>query len=259
MSSKSYWDAHCHLADPKFSEGLMGILDRSEKAGVNQWLQGGIGPEDWEEQKKISRFRPHRIHLAFGLHPWWVATHDEGEIISALKKLESELPQAVCLGELGLDYMPKFLAKAQLQQEVFRAQLLLNARWNKPLVLHVVRAHEDALSILRAGPSKKGLVHAFSENRSVLKKYLDLGFLISVGDAVRKQGYQKLKETLQFIPLERLVVETDACGGPTEPADLVAIASVISEMRGDISPEALLENSAENLQSLLGPYLSQRV
>lgn len=257
MSFKGYIDAHCHLADSKFSSDLENLLQRSEKVGVVEWLQGGIGPEDWEEQKRISKLRPGKIHLAFGIHPWWVASQEEGKAVAALKKLETELPKARCLGELGLDYMPQFSSKSDLQKEVFRAQLLLNEQFKKPLVLHVVHAHDDAIKILKSSHSRRGLVHAFSEGKDILKKYLDLGFLISVGGAVTRKGYRKLKETLKSIPLESLVVETDACDGHNEPSTLISIAQAISELRKDVSPEEILQMSAQNVRALL--YLSQRV
>ncbi|MFM8270202.1 MAG: TatD family hydrolase [Pseudomonadota bacterium] len=252
MSSSRYIDAHCHLADPAFRSDLEAILNRSEKAGVVEWVQGGIGPDDWETQKKIAKLRLGKIHLAFGIHPWWLASHSEGEVISAIKQLETELPNAQFLGELGLDYLPKYKAKAEIQKEIFRAQLLLNEIFKKPLVLHIVQAHSDALAILKESSSRSGLVHAFSEGKDVLRKYLDLGFLISVGEAVTRKGFQKLKDALPFIPADRLVVETDACEGRNEPETLISIAQAISQIRKDLSVEAILEVSSRNLRPLLG-------
>jgi len=262
MNSSSFIDAHCHLADPKFASDLEAVLGRSEKAGVGEWIQGGVGPEDWESQKKIAKLRPGKIHLSYGLHPWWVANHNEGEVITALKKLEAELGKAQCLGELGLDFLPRFKLKAQLQKEVFRAQLILNQNFKKPLILHVVQAHSDALAILKDFRHQPGLVHAFSEGKEVLKQYLDLGFLISVGGAVTRRGYEKLKKSLSFIPLDRLVIETDAPDqtpevagfskeSRNEPCTLVSLAEVISQLRKDTTPRALLESSSRNLRALL--------
>jgi TatD DNase family protein len=262
MISSLYIDAHCHLADPKFSLDLEAVLDRSEKAGVGEWIQGGVGPEDWEAQKKISRLKKGLIHLAFGLHPWWVASQSEGNVISALKQLENELGKARCLGELGLDFLPQFKSKAQVQKEVFRAQLILNEKFKKPLILHIVQAHSEAIHTLKEFRHQRGLVHAFSEGKEVLRQYLDLGFLISVGGAVTRKGYQKLKESLSFIPPERLVIETDAPdqtpevagfskGIRNEPCTLVPIAEAISQIRKDLSPEALLDSSSRNLRALL--------
>ena len=262
MISNSYIDAHCHLADPKYSSDLESVLGRSEKAGVGEWILGGIGPKDWEAQKKISKLRAGKIHMAFGLHPWWVASHDEGEVMTAVKRLESELGKAQCLGELGLDFLPQFKDKAQLQKEVFRIQLMLNENFRKPLILHVVHAHGEAITVLKGFRHCQGLVHAFSEGKGVLKQYLDLGFLISVGGAVTRKGYQKLKECLSLIPLDRLVIETDAPDqtpevagfskeSRNEPCTLVPIAEAIYQIRKDSSPEALLASSSRNLRALL--------
>ena len=262
MISRAYIDAHCHLADELFSKDLESILDASEKVGVTAWIQGGIDPEDWKKQRKIAKLRPGQIFLAYGLHPWWIATQRESEVVSALKRLEKELPTAHLIGELGLDYLPRFQETKKLQQEAFRLQLLLNENCQKPLVLHIVQAHAEAIQTLKSFPNQKGLVHAFSEGKEVLKKYLDLGHLISVGGAITRAGYHKLKDALKYIPKECLVLETDApdqtpeLPGLTresrnEPKYLIEIARAVAEIRKNETAEELLKSSSHNLSALL--------
>lgn len=262
MISRGYIDAHCHLADELFARDIESVLEASEEALVTAWIQGGIGPKDWSQQRKIAKLRPGRVFLAFGLHPWWIASQPESQVVSALKELEKKLPEAHFLGELGLDYLPRFEASKNLQKEAFRLQLLLNENFKKPLVLHVVQAHSEALQILKDFPNQKGLVHAFSEGKEVLKKYLDLGYLISIGGAVTREGYKKLKEALKYIPKDRLVLETDApdqtphLPGLTkesrnEPRYLIGIARSVAEIRKSETAEELLESSSHNLRALL--------
>jgi len=262
MISKGYIDAHCHLADKLFSKDLPDVLLASEQAFVTHWIQGGVEPEDWKRQKKIAELRQGRIFLSFGLHPWWIASQTESHVVSALKQLEEELPQAHFLGEVGLDFLPQFQKSKNLQQEAFRIQLQLNESFKKPLVLHVVQAHAEALALLKGFSRQKGLVHAFSEGKEILKGYLDLGFLISVGGAITRIGYKKLKDSLQFIPKDSLVFETDApdqtpdLPGLTkqsrnEPRYLIEIVKVAAEIRKKETVEELLESSSRNLRALL--------
>lgn len=262
MTSDGFIDAHCHLADSRFDSDFEAVIQRSQAAGVTGWIQGGVGPEDWEKQKVLQqRLKPH-CYLAFGVHPWWASQNSESAVVAALKTLEQALPEAHFLGECGLDQAPRFANKIHWQLEVFRLQLFLNQTFKKPLILHVVQAHAEALNALKGHSAFGGIVHAFSEGKEVLKKYLDLGFLISVGGAVTRPGYRKLKEVLQTIPLDRLVVETDAPDqtpllenldreSRNEPCYLVGIARVLAQTRGGLSGTELLQKSTENLSQLL--------
>lgn len=251
--SNSFFDAHCHLGDTRFQSCLEEVLLRSEAAGVREWMLGGIGPEDWALQKEIKKQRFNKIHLSFGLHPWWIAGHQKAEVDFAFETLVSELPNAEALGELGLDWMPQYEMSRNLQIEFFEKQLILNQEFKKPLVLHIVRAHSDALAILKKQrKGEKALVHGFTEGKEILKNYLDLGFLISVGESVVRPGYRKLKECLSVIPRDQLVLETDApTKTPNEPKDLILVAKAICELRKDCTPSELLESSSENMRKFL--------
>lgn len=251
--SNSFFDAHCHLGDARFQSSLEEVLLRSEKAGVREWMLGGIGPEDWELQKEIKKRRWNEIHLSFGLHPWWISGHSKAELDSAFEKLVSALIDAEALGEVGLDWMPQFEMSRPLQIEFFEKQLALNNELGKPLVLHIVRAHPEALDRLKKQKkNNRALVHGFTEGKEILKPYLDLGFLISVGESVQRQGYRKLKECLSFIPIEQLVLETDSpTKTPNEPKDLIEVAEAVCEIRKDCKPIELLESSSENMRKFL--------
>jgi TatD DNase family protein len=253
--SKSFFDSHCHLGDSRFKDHLEEVLLRSENSGVREWMLGGIGPEDWDLQKEIKKSRPSQIHLSFGLHPWWIAEHPEEEAEEAFEKLVSVIPQADALGEVGLDFMPQFESSRQRQINYFEKQLFLNLSHEKPLVLHIVKAHSEVLTILHIQSKRsRAMVHGFTEGKEILKKYLELGFLISVGESVAKKGYRKLKECVSFIPIDQLVLETDApTKTPNEPKDLIEVAKAVAELRRDLSATQLLEHSSENMQRFLNP------
>lgn len=270
----TYIDAHCHLADPRFGDGLGKVLERSRAAGIGAWVQGGVDPEDWDRQLAIQKKYPDQIYTAFGLHPWWVAKASREEFEQALGQLADRFKQADGLGELGLDYGPRLgpsEKQKQWQRECFERQLELLQATPKPLILHIVRAHEDALKILQKSasclPSKtgrferEGLVHSFSGPHEIARKYLDLGLSLSISGGIARKGFETLKRAVSYIPLDRLLVETDSPDQPltepqlNEPTALIEIARAIAVLRsqhGGESAERILEQSARNITRIFG-------
>lgn len=233
-------DAHCHLADPGFAGDIDAIIARSRAAGVRRWLQGGVDPDDWDRQLDLVSRYGDDIWPAFGLHPWRANT-------GALARLEGLLDRARAFGELGLDFSAKHEATAEAQRRCLSVQLEMARSAKKPLVLHVVRAHAEMQETLRKhGPFPYGgLVHAFSGSFEIAKRYLDMGFLISVGEAMLRPGYRTLKQSLAAVSGEGLVVETDT----SEPAKLLAIAEAVGAARGE-PRDAVLDRSTKNLEAL---------
>jgi TatD DNase family protein len=275
-----YIDAHCHLADPRFAESLDDVLARSREAGIGAWVQGGVDPADWDRQLEIQKKHPGQIYTSFGLHPWWVARSSKAEFGRALELLAARLRQADGLGELGLDYGPKLEMKLEAsvgdtrawQRDAFERQLGLLEANPKPLVLHVVRAHEDALKILQKYSKggifeRGGLVHSFSGPREIAQKYLDLGLSLSISGGIVRKGFETLKRAVSYIPLDRLLVETDSPdqglpdqsskGELNEPTALIEIAHAIAKLRskhGGESAERILEQSARNITRIFGGH-----
>jgi TatD DNase family protein len=271
MTTPKYIDAHCHLADPRFAGKLNEVLARSREAGIGAWVQGGVDPADWDRQLEIRKQNPGQIYTSFGLHPWWVAKAPRVEFDGSLAQLAVRLKDADGLGELGLDYSPKLevlgASNHDWQKEAFERQLELLSVTPKPLVLHIVRAHEDALKILMnraaSGPFERGgLVHSFSGPREIAQKYLDLGFSLSISGGIARKGFETLKRAVSYIPLDRLLVETDSPDQPldgaselNEPTSLIKIARAIADLRtkvGGESAERILEQSARNITRIFG-------
>jgi len=248
MISKTpqYIDAHCHLTDPALFENIEEVIKKSVEEGVETYVQGGTHPAEWQLQVELKKRFGRAIVLAFGLHPWWISKQTPDIVHDALKTLNQELQEASFLGELGLDWGEKYQHSQALQLEAFQIQLEINQKHQKPLVLHVVKAHSEAVFELKKTEQKKGLVHAFSEGKEVLKAYLDLGFYISVGGALLKPGYKKLKEVLAYIPFDRLLIETDTLG----PFELRSIANELARLTSQKSGEEILFCSKQNLLAL---------
>jgi TatD DNase family protein len=265
-------DAHCHLADPKYTEtDLETIIQRSQKARVGRWIQGGICPEDWDRQLILQKKYGRSIITCFGLHPWWVAERQgsqqaRGEIEEALKTLETRISEACALGELGLDFHPRFQNpnSQEIQRFAFERQLEIAKNNQKPLVLHIVRAHAEALEILKKWspyPSS-GIIHSFSGSLEIAKEYLELGFSISIGGSITKQGFQKLKKAINYLPQDKIVIETDSPDQTpeladvrsdqlNEPANLVGIAMSVAQWCQSDYKE-ILNTSTDNLKRIFG-------
>src|SRR4051812_44234082 len=111
----TFIDAHCHLADPRFSDSLDAVILRSEAANVYGWVLGGVSPEDWERQVQIQKQYGAGVVTSFGLHPGWVSDRTEAEVREALLKLESQIAQAQAIGELGLDFGPRHSQSKSLE------------------------------------------------------------------------------------------------------------------------------------------------
>jgi TatD DNase family protein len=255
-----YWDAHCHLADPRIESTLDSILGRAQAAGFGVFVQGGVGPEDWERQSRLAAKYPAQILPVYGLHPWWVAENGEG-CPQAFEKLRDWLPQGVGLGELGLDHGPRCAPESRpLQWVMYKKQLELGRDSGKPLVLHVVKAHAEALDELRRLKPPggwKGIVHSFTQGPDTARAYVELGLTISVGAAVCRKGFESLKRAVVGVPLEHWVMESDApdqpgprfAGGLNEPSAVRDAAEAVAALRG-ISADEVLARSQKTLEGI---------
>src|SRR6218665_1766740 len=99
-------DAHGHLADVRWQGQEERIISEARAKGIHFFMQGGVGPEDWQRQRELKNQYPAHIGLCFGLHPYWVIDHDEDHCEQALDLLAQTLPEALGLGEAGLDFRP---------------------------------------------------------------------------------------------------------------------------------------------------------
>jgi len=260
-------DAHCHLADPILDETRAELLKKSESLGITHWIQGGVDPDDWTRQEALKKIWGEQIITCFGLHPWWVVTHSREELEHAFAELEQRATHASILGEMGLDQsrrLPPAHASVsdgfKHQKTAFRYQLKLASQLGKPVILHIVRAHEEALQILEkeAISGFSGLVHSFSGVQAQAKRYIDLGLTISVSGGVAQKGFQSMKKAVKLLPKESLVVETDSPDQPlpgldglpgalNEPSELIRVAQAVGEIRSE-SYTAVLDQSAANLR-----------
>jgi TatD DNase family protein len=229
-------DTHCHLDDPSLASRLPAALAAARSAGVTKYLVPGIAPEGWPGIARLADGAP-GVFAAFGLHPMLAGRYDA----PLLELLRSFAGRAVAIGEIGLDYLAAAIPRDR-QQAAFRAQLRLAVAMGLPVLLHCRKAFRDLLAILREEQVEQvgGVMHAFSGSPEIARHCIDLGLVISVAGPVTWHNAVRPPEVVRQVPLEHLVLETDAPdmapepyrGQGNEPAFLVETARKVAELKG---------------------------
>lgn len=257
-----YVDGHCHLTDQRLAYVLDQVLAEAKAQNIFYFMQGGIDPEDWQRQLDLQKQHPHAIGCSFGVHPYFVASHSEEECETALNQLAMMAGQAQALGEMGLDFRPHIMKDSQdLQFDVFEAQIELAMLLKKPMILHIVQAHPEALRMFEVLGVRgaKGMVHAFNGSLETAQSWINKGFLISVGGAVTHDKNHKLQKAVAQIPLEALCLESDSPdqkpadwpGSLNSPLSLFNVALKIAKIRG-MNASEILKISTSNFERVFG-------
>ncbi|WP_022961770.1 TatD family hydrolase [Halopseudomonas pelagia] len=252
-----YIDTHTHLDFPEFDSDRQQVLTRCAAAGVDRLVILGVFRENWDRLWRMVA-ADNRLFAAFGLHPIYLAQHQQQHLHDLAEYLErlAAHPQCCAVGEIGLDYFLPELNRER-QQRLFCAQLSLAADANLPVLLHVRRAHADTIAILkRYRLPRAGIVHAFAGSLEEAQEYIRLGFKLGLGGAATWPQAKKLHRTVAALPLDSLVLETDSPDmAPSfhayqrnSPEYLPQICLALAALRGEsaeILASACLHNSCE--------------
>ncbi len=254
-------DSHCHLDGPRFEQDREAVIGRALEAGVERMLTigSGDGPPDLEAALRVAaRYAP--VWATVGVHP-----HDAAKASGAtLAELESLLrhPKVLGLGEIGLDYHYDH-APRDVQQAVFRDQLLVARAAGAPVIIHTREAWNDTFAILEehwAPSGLPGIMHCFSGGPAEAARCLAMGFYISIAGVVTFPRSEELRAAARMTPEDRLLVETDAPylapapyrGKRNEPAFIVETAKRVAAERG-ASYEELCRTVVRNFDRLFPP------
>ncbi len=258
-----YTDAHTHWTDLRMPQIDQMQIMVDEK--ITTFLEAGVNPEGWLRQIELQKKYPKNFKLALGLHPYFVAENEIQACEEALDQLSHIINFASAIGETGLDFRDQYTTKTVEDDLVdrqilfFENQIQLAIQCHKPLVLHVVKAHEDALKILKLWDANQvgGMVHAFNSSYDIAKKYMDLNCLISIGGAVTYPKNKNLIDAVKKIPLEKLLIESDAPDQPplgftqelNSSLSVLNVASSIAEIKG-IAVEEVASQTSNNFKTL---------
>lgn len=230
-------DSHCHLDAAEFDADRDAVIARARDAGVVHQVIPAIEAAGWPALRALCRDQPD-LHPAYGLHPMYLARHREAHLDELREWLANERPVAV--GECGLDYFVEDLDPAT-QQHYFDAQLRLAREFDLPLIIHARRAVDAVIAAVRRVGDLRGVVHSFSGSPEQARQLWNAGFLIGLGGPVTYERAQRLRGLVASMPLEHLLLETDAPDQPdaairgqrNEPARVSVICRTIAQLRGE--------------------------
>ena len=252
-SMTSFIDTHCHL-DKLDSTPEEAIIE-AKQAGVQRMVTVSVDEPSLDFVSSMVQQFP-EVYGSVGLHP-----HDAAELTEDLeqkiRKLALEEKKLIAIGETGLDYHYMY-SSAEVQQQVFSKQLQLAVELNLPVIMHSREAETDTLNILQEIPvTPLGVAHSFTSSFEMAKTLIEMGWYIGINGIVTFKNAEDLREVVSWLPLDRLLLETDSPflaptpfrGKPNKPAHIPAIATFIAELRG-ISLEQLSEQTSANAQRL---------
>uniref|UniRef100_A0ACD5V4S2 Uncharacterized protein n=1 Tax=Avena sativa TaxID=4498 RepID=A0ACD5V4S2_AVESA len=209
-SAMRLFDAHCHLQDPRIAAAAPSLIRAATASGVSRFAVNGTSEKDWHLVKQMAQEHP-AVVPCFGLHPWWVPERSP-DWMDSLRRFLAETPEAA-VGEIGLDKGShgKTIDFGD-QVEVFQRQLELAKELEKPVSVHCVRAFGDLLEILkRTGPFPAGvLLHSYLGSAEMVPSLANLGCYFSLSGFLAGMKSTKTKKMLKAIPLDRILLETDA-------------------------------------------------
>ncbi len=251
-------DSHCHLDFDVFEGRLDGLLADARAAGVGTMLTIGTKLNEFPGVRAIAEGHAD-IFCSVGVHPHEAEAH-EGLAASNLIAL-SDHPRVVGLGETGLDYHYEHSPR-EIQRTSFAAHLEAAQATGLPVIVHSRNADTDTAEMLEAAAARgplKGVIHCFTGGAELARRCVDIGFRISFSGIVTFKNADDLRETARQVPLDRLLVETDAPylapvpnrGKPNEPAFVVHTAAHLAELRG-MTLDALADATTNNFFALFG-------
>ena len=257
-------DSHCHLADPAYVPDLAAVVTRAREAGVRAALcvlaAGDAG--EAERGRAVADLWP-EARFAVGAHPHEArAFADRLDRVGAdVRDLVANTPRVVAIGEIGLDYHYD-LSPRDVQRAVFGAQVALARDMGLPVVIHAREADADTISVLRSEGRGDvgGVFHCFSGGRDLARQALDLGFFVSFSGILTFPRASALREVAAWIPLDRLLVETDCPylapvpfrGRRNEPAWVARVAAAIADVRR-VPVETIASATSDTFERLCAP------
>ncbi|MCO5606842.1 hypothetical protein L7F22_061033 [Adiantum nelumboides] len=204
------FDVHCHLQDPRIVNALPSLLDAARHSGVKWFAVNGTCEDDWEEVKKLSE-EHNEIIPCFGLHPWYVERRSD-QWLKRLRSMLDNMPTAA-MGEAGLDKGARGREiSIAMQVDVLKQQLVLAKDLQRPISVHCVRAFGELQDILKElGPFPHGVIlHSFLGSAEMVQPLAKQGAFFSFSGFLTALSAKKAKKMLQEVPLDRILIETDA-------------------------------------------------
>ncbi|MCW8806749.1 MAG: TatD family hydrolase [Rhodanobacter sp.] len=248
-------DSHVHLDAAAFDPDREAVIASARQAGVETMIVPAVDFASWPRIRSLCADH-HGLLPAYGLHPMYLAQHAPEHVDALSSWLDDG--DAVALGEIGLDFHLAALDKP-LQREYFARQLQLARARDLPVIVHARGALEEVMLTLRQTPGLRGVVHSFSGSEQQAQQLWRMGFHLGIGGPVTYERAQRLHRIVAQMPLEFLLLESDAPDQPdahhrgqrNEPARVIEVLRQIAGLRG-ASEDEIASATSENARRLFG-------
>ena len=246
-------DSHSHLDATEFDADRTQVLARARAAGVTRQIVPAVAYATFDTLRTLCNAEK-GLYPAYGLHPMYLAEHRPEHLEELARWIENEKPGAI--GECGLDFYVEGL-DADTQRLYFRRQLELARDCGLPVILHARRALDEVIAGVRRIGKLSGVVHSFSGSTEQAQQLWKSGFYLGIGGPLTYPRARRLREIVTTMPLEFLLLETDAPDQPlhghqgarNEPALLADVCACVAELRG-VSYDAIAEATMKNCERL---------
>lgn len=246
-------DSHSHIDVDAFDADRAQVLQRAREAGVARHIVAGVMLESFDKLRDVCAAHA-GLHPAYGLHPTFLAHHRPAHLERLAQWLEREKPVAV--GECGLDFYVEGLDRDQ-QHAYFEAQLRLAREFELPVIIHGRRAFDAVIAALRRVGGLRGVVHSFAGSQEQAQQLWKLGFCLGIGGPVTYERAHRLREIVAQMPLQYLLLETDAPDQPlhghqgarNEPALLREVCATVATLRQQ-DPQQIAAATTDNCRRL---------
>ncbi|MEK7388833.1 MAG: TatD family hydrolase [Elusimicrobiota bacterium] len=240
-----FTDTHVHLGDPQFDADRNEVFSRAAAAGVKRIVEIADHPDEWSRAVEIARSRPNEVRCALGLHPYYADQFD-GDFPQRLRAALAAAPEAVAIGEIGLDYSKTDIPH-DVQLKAFSALVRSGMDWDVPLVVHCRDAYQDLVPILEdlcarvpATRRFRGVIHCFTGTPDDAAACVRLGFALGADGPITYKKNDSLREAFRRTGPDCTVLETDcpylppqsSRGKRNEPLAVVEIAEKLAAIWG---------------------------
>lgn len=246
-------DSHCHLDAAEFDPDRKQVIARAREAGVHAQVVPAVDAAGWPKLREVCAAGS-GLYPAYGLHPMYLSSHRDEHLPLLREWIERERPLAV--GECGLDYFIEGLDPDR-QQHYFEGQLQLAREFDLPVIVHARRAVDAVIAAVRRIGGLRGVVHSYSGSVEQAQQLWRAGFMLGLGGPVTYDRANRLRKLAATMPLEYLLLETDAPDQPdagirgqrNEPARITEVLRTIATLRA-MEPDDLARATTANAQRL---------
>lgn len=246
-------DCHCHIDFDVFDEDREHVIRRANKAGIEKIIIPGVTKSNWNKIKSCCE-KHTSLYPCYGLHPYFLKQHSHSHLRDLETYIDKNKPIAV--GECGLDFFIKTLDKTE-QDFYFQKQLDIAMEFDLPVVIHARKSTEAVIHAIKKHPGLRGMIHSYSGSYEQALQLIKLGFYLSFGGPVTYPNSTRLHKLIKQLPLEHILVETDAPDQPVahatdkrnEPYFVVDVINSIADIL-DSNPVHVSNVTAANTRHL---------